>query len=163
MNANSGVEPLSVGSYVPVSYQFPMTVDTSHSPTPIQTVKPLSKNDSSTKYQFHQRQELQQIYIHFMQFYHLWMVRYRSTIKWNEAGISISAKRQLPFVHRFRGLPPPAGPPPPLELLPSVSTIGKKATQYQANPVGALQVNFPCSTSIDYTLKIRTFVLITLL
>ena len=67
---------------------------------------------------------------------------HRSSIRWNQAGISTSAERRLPFVHRFRGLPPPAGPP---TLTPNqVPVIAKspKMSTYDTNPVGALQERY---------------------
>lgn len=59
--------------------------------------------------------------------------------RWNLAGIYTSAERRLPFVHRFRGLPPQPGQVPPRRPQgppkPSMST-------YETNPVGALQERF---------------------
>ena len=68
---------------------------------------------------------------------------HRSSIRWNQAGISTSAERRLPFVHRFRGLPPPAGPPtlPQNQVQANKAKSGKMST-YETNPVGALQERF---------------------
>jgi len=67
---------------------------------------------------------------------------HRSTIRWNQAGISTSAERRLPFVHRFRGLPPPAGPPTATPNPFPTKTKSAKMSTYETNPVGALQERF---------------------
>ena len=66
----------------------------------------------------------------------------RSTIRWNQAGISTSAERRLPFVHRFRGLPPPAGPPTAAPIPYPTKVKSTKMSTYETNPVGALQERF---------------------
>lgn len=81
------------------------------------------------------------------------------SIKWTKEGVSTSAERRLPFVHRFRpvGLPPPVGlvtaasssesssqqPAYSSALLgPHISKALSKMSQYETNPVGALQERF---------------------
>lgn len=82
------------------------------------------------------------------------------SIKWTKEGVSTSAERRLPFVHRFRpvGLPPPVGlvtaasssgsgssqqPPQTYSNLgPHISKALSKMSQYETNPVGALQERF---------------------
>ena len=87
------------------------------------------------------------------------------TIKWTKEGVSTSAERRLPFVHRFR----PVDLPPPVGLVnaasasvsgqqtgqqqptyshasgalgPHVSKALNKMSQYETNPVGALQERY---------------------
>jgi len=88
------------------------------------------------------------------------------SIKWTKEGVSTSAERRLPFVHRFRpvDLPPPAGlssaasasapgqqtgsqqqgtySHAPGSLGPHVSKALNKMSQYETNPVGALQERY---------------------
>lgn len=75
------------------------------------------------------------------------------SIKWTKEGVSTSAERRLPFVHRFRpvGLPPPVGlvtvtqPEPASGPLPHQVQFKKQAnkmSQYDTNPVGALQERY---------------------
>ena len=87
------------------------------------------------------------------------------SIKWTKEGVSTSAERRLPFVHRFR----PVGLPPPVGLVETGSTnsgsggplpqhqqqqqgqqqqsnyhkkVTNKMSQYDTNPVGALQERY---------------------
>ena len=87
------------------------------------------------------------------------------SIKWTKEGVSTSAERRLPFVHRFRpvDLPPPVG----LVTASSATSVAhsqhtysnlgsqaipthsanfgqalKKMSQYDTNPIGALQERF---------------------
>ena len=87
------------------------------------------------------------------------------SIKWTKEGVSTSAERRLPFVHRFR----PVDLPPPVGLVnaasasvsgqqtgqqqptyshasgalgPHVSKALNKMSQYETNPVGALQERY---------------------
>lgn len=85
------------------------------------------------------------------------------SIKWTKEGVSTSAERKLPFVHRFR----PVGLPPPVGLVtaasgsttattvqqsqaygslaaagPHINKALNKMSQYETNPVGALQERF---------------------
>ena len=84
------------------------------------------------------------------------------SIKWTKEGVSTSAERRLPFVHRFRpvDLPPPVGlvsaasasgqqagqQPPTYSHAPALGThVSKtlnKMSQYETNPVGALQERY---------------------
>ena len=88
------------------------------------------------------------------------------SIKWTKEGVSTSAERRLPFVHRFRpvDLPPPAGlvsaasasvsgqqagqQQPTYShagqgsLGPHISKALNKMSQYETNPVGALQERY---------------------
>lgn len=87
------------------------------------------------------------------------------SIKWTKEGVSTSAERRLPFVHRFRpvDLPPPVGlvsaasasvsgqqagqqqptySHAPGSLGPHVSKALNKMSQYETNPVGALQERY---------------------
>lgn len=85
------------------------------------------------------------------------------SIKWTKEGVSTSAERRLPFVHRFRpvGLPPPVGlvtvtqpeaatsvtnTPGNAGPLPHQVQYSKKGankmSQYDTNPVGALQERY---------------------
>ena len=83
------------------------------------------------------------------------------TIKWTKEGVSTSAERRLPFVHRFRpvGLPPPVGlvtasSEQPASVTqpqntyntplphPHLSKTLNKMSQYETNPVGALQERY---------------------
>ena len=84
------------------------------------------------------------------------------SIKWTKEGVSTSAERRLPFVHRFRpvGLPPPVGLVTQVnEPASSVTTApgnagplphqvqysskrANKMSQYDTNPVGALQERY---------------------
>lgn len=85
------------------------------------------------------------------------------SIKWTKEGVSTSAERRLPFVHRFRpvDLPPPVGlvnaagsggqqagqqqatySHAPGALGPHVSKALNKMSQYETNPVGALQERY---------------------
>jgi len=82
------------------------------------------------------------------------------SIKWTKEGVSASAERRLPFVHRFRpvDLPPPSGllnaasasvsgqqqtySHTPGSLGPHVSKALNKMSQYETNPVGALQERY---------------------
>lgn len=82
------------------------------------------------------------------------------TIKWTKEGVSTSAERRLPFVHRFRpvGLPPPVGlvtSDPVTQQVqqqsyshaantphPHLSKALNKMSQYETNPVGALQERY---------------------
>ena len=97
------------------------------------------------------------------------------SIKWNEEGVSTSAERRLPFVHRFRpvDLPPPVGlvtaagqhtngqagqptyshathagqggigvPVTSAQLGPHITKALNKMSQYETNPVGALQERY---------------------
>jgi len=74
------------------------------------------------------------------------------SIKWTKEGVSTSAERRLPFVHRFRpvGLPPPVGlvavtqpehASGPLPY-PIYKKVANKMSQYDTNPVGALQERY---------------------
>lgn len=77
------------------------------------------------------------------------------TIKWTKEGVSTSAERRLPFVHRFR----PVDLPPPVGLVQSASSVNQtqqvnsqgynnhpkimnKMAQMDTNPVGALQERY---------------------
>ena len=91
------------------------------------------------------------------------------SIKWTKEGVSTSAERRLPFVHRFR----PVGLPPPTGILESGNStnspgsggplpqgqqqqqqgqqqqqsnyhkkVTNKMSQYDTNPVGALQERY---------------------
>ena len=64
----------------------------------------------------------------------------------SKAGISTSAERRLPFVHRFRGLPPPAGLPAgqtrEQQSAAKAAAKAAKMSNYETNPVGALQERF---------------------
>lgn len=89
------------------------------------------------------------------------------SIKWTKEGVSTSAERRLPFVHRFRpvGLPPPPGLSSAvvttqqqqltsqqqqqtyqLSSTPLHATVTPKVlakmSQYDTNPVGALQERY---------------------
>ena len=70
---------------------------------------------------------------------------YKFRCFFDQAGFSTSAERRLPFVHRFRGLPPPAGLPASQRgstAQQDPAKLAAKMSNYESNPVGALQERF---------------------